>query len=67
MYIIILSLQFTDGNDTFAKSGNPGYLIGKNILYGTLTTIQNADSTESYPFFTGFKISIVLQPIVKFT
>jgi hypothetical protein len=50
--VVCFIFQLTDSNDTFARSGNPGYLIGKPLLYGTLNVTVSADGVESYPFFT---------------
>ncbi|WAR01952.1 TECT3-like protein [Mya arenaria] len=37
----------SDTNDTVARSGNPGYIVGKPIPYGTLNETTNADGTKT--------------------
>ncbi|XP_045175670.2 tectonic-3-like isoform X2 [Mercenaria mercenaria] len=39
--------SLTDSNETFARSGNPGYLIGKPLLYGTLNVTTSPTNVET--------------------
>ena len=42
--------QVRDTADTVDRSGNPGYQVGKNLLYGTLNETTNPDGVTTYPF-----------------
>ncbi|XP_060568153.1 tectonic-3-like isoform X2 [Ruditapes philippinarum] len=52
--------SLTDSNDTFARSGNPGYLIGKPLLYGTLNVTVSADGVESQEILIATEASLGL-------
>jgi hypothetical protein len=39
---------FQEGSEPFQRSGNPGYLVGKPLVAGTLNTDA---ATKMYPIF----------------
>ena len=45
-----IPFQLSDSNVTTARSGNPGYQVGKTLLYGTLNSTTSAEGVTTYPF-----------------
>ena len=46
----LLLFQVRDTATPVPRSGNPGYQVGKNLLYGTLNETTTAEGVTTYPF-----------------
>ncbi|KAH3883151.1 hypothetical protein DPMN_007101 [Dreissena polymorpha] len=49
--VVFVHLQLSD-TTPLARSGNPGYVIGKPIRYGTLNETTGLDGAKKYPLNT---------------